>query len=133
MKNASSKSTLKPDLLPVFARLKSILQRHAADLIIHKDTENSFYLLTKHVLPHNKQPLWFGGVQIMKNYVSYHLIPMYGQRAQVSPQLQKRMQGKTCFNFTSIDDVLFTELDQLTKAGAKRFQSMPDFSGISCD
>jgi hypothetical protein len=133
MKKAVSKAAPKPDFLPVFTRLKSILQRHAADLIIHKDTGKSFYLITKHVMPHNKQPLWFGGVQIMKNYVSYHLIPMYGQRAQVSPRLQKRMQGKTCFNFTSIDESLFKELDQLTRRGARQFKSMPDFSNLRCD
>ena len=35
---------------------------------------------------------------------------------------KKRMQGKSCFNFTTVDEVLFAELSQLTAAGFKRFK-----------
>jgi hypothetical protein len=33
----------------------------------------------------------------------------------LSPELKKRMQGKSCFNFVEIDFILFGELDQLTE------------------
>jgi hypothetical protein len=33
----------------------------------------------------------------------------------LSPVLQKRMQGKSCFNFVAINFILFGELDQLTE------------------
>jgi hypothetical protein len=36
-------------------------------------------------------------------------------RASVSPSLKKRMQGKSCFNFSSIDERLFAELADLTR------------------
>jgi hypothetical protein len=32
------------------------------------------------------------------------------------------MQGKSCFNFTRLDDALLTELGALTAAGFARFQ-----------
>jgi len=35
----------------------------------------------------------------------------------VSPELKARMQGKSCFNFSSIEPALFKELDALVKAG----------------
>jgi hypothetical protein len=35
----------------------------------------------------------------------------------VSPNLKKRMQGKSCFNFTTADPVLIEELAVLTQAG----------------
>jgi hypothetical protein len=68
----------------------------------------------------NEKPLWFGAVQVKKNYVSYHLMPVYLNPAlleTVSPGLLKRMQGKSCFNFTSSDAQLFRELAELTEAG----------------
>lgn len=34
--------------------------------------------------------------------------------ARPSPALRKRMQGKSCFNFTRVDDALFFELVDLT-------------------
>jgi hypothetical protein len=40
----------------------------------------------------------------------------------MSPELRKRMQGKSCFNFTRQDDTLFAELETLTAAGFTRFQ-----------
>ena len=41
--------------------------------------------------------------------------------AAVSPELKRRMQGKSCFNFKKADAVLFDELGRLITAGAARF------------
>ena len=60
---------------------------------------------------------YFGGVRIGKSYVSYYLIGVYGDPrlvTEMSPALRKRMQGKSCFNFASVDEVLFDELAVLT-------------------
>jgi hypothetical protein len=35
----------------------------------------------------------------------------------ISPELKRRMQGKSCFNFTTIDKKLLKELSYLTKTG----------------
>ena len=42
----------------------------------------------------------------------------------LSPALKKRMQGKSCFNFKSIDDDAIEELTQLTKKGLARFKNI---------
>lgn len=68
----------------------------------------------------NGSDLSCGGVQIGKRYVSYHLMPVYVSPALldgVSPELRKRMQGKSCFSFTQVDEALFEELATLTRAG----------------
>ena len=62
----------------------------------------------------------FAGVHKGKRYVSYHLLSVYlepGQLEAISPELRRRMQGKSCFNFTRVDDALFDELDGLTERG----------------
>jgi hypothetical protein len=54
----------------------------------------------------NKRPLFFGAVQVKKNYVSCYLRPVYADPtllARISDSLKKRMQGKSCFNFTPAD------------------------------
>lgn len=71
---------------------------------------------THHILE-NGQNLYFGGVHIKKNYVSYHLMTVYlfpELLSDISPNLKKRMQGKSCFNFTKVDEGLFAELAELT-------------------
>lgn len=114
-----------PDLQPVFAELVTILRPYAARLVVKSDTSTAFYLNTRHVLP-NTQPLFFGSVQVKKNYVSFYLMPVYVQPALldgISPGLRKRMQGKSCFNFTEVDGGGFKELRALTKAGFASYKA----------
>ena len=56
-------------------------------------------------------------VRIGKAYVSYHLLGLYGNTMLLdgmSKKLKARMQGKTCFNFKSVDEELFKELEEVT-------------------
>jgi hypothetical protein len=40
----------------------------------------------------------------------------------ISPELKKRMQGKSCFNFKKVEPDLFKELTDLTHKGVERFK-----------
>ena len=40
----------------------------------------------------------------------------------LSPELKRRMQGKSCFNFKAVDKALFKELGALTRQGYQRFK-----------
>ena len=109
----------------VFARLKAILQAHEAQLVVKADGPGGYSLDTK-VKRADGYVIWFGGVQIKKNYVSYHLMPVYGDPKlleTISPELRKRMQGKSCFNFKKVEEGLFNELEQLTVRGFERFKA----------
>jgi hypothetical protein len=39
----------------------------------------------------------------------------------ISPELKKHMQGKSCFNFKTVEKSLFDELKTLVKQGHERF------------
>jgi len=108
----------------VFGSLRSIMLPYAPQLACTSDTDRHFSLDTKYIQK-TKKPLFFGAVQIKKNYVSYHLMPVYVNPKlleSVSPGLRKHMQGKSCFNFKSHDASLFKELSALTDAGFKDFK-----------
>lgn len=108
-----------------FRRLRTVLQRHADHLVVTKDEPALYYLDTAHFMK-NKKPLYFGSVQIRKRYVSFHLMPVYvfpDLLDAVTPDLMKRMQGKSCFNFTAIADDHLAEIEQLTAAGFTRYQT----------
>ena len=58
------------------------------------------------------------GTRLGKRYVSYYLMPVYVQPSlldDISPELRRRMQGKSCFNFAKVDEPLLAELEALTK------------------
>ena len=107
----------------VFARLKALLEPYARKCDVLQDTDANYYLNTRYAMP-NKQPLFFAGVRTGRAYVSFHLMPVYASPElldKVSPELRKRMQGMSCFNFKTVDEKLFKELARLTKAGFARF------------
>jgi hypothetical protein len=112
----------KSDFPAVFARLKAILQAYETQLKLDEDGAEG-YMLNAPVLGLNKKPLFFGGVQIKKNYVSYYLFPVYmypDLMDGVSESLKQRMQGKSCFNFKSMDEAQMAELAALTQRSFER-------------
>ena len=93
------------DFDSAFTQLKEIFEPYADKLNVAADTRNYYALETHHVMK-NKRRLYFGGVRRGKAYVSFHLMPVYACpdiTEKISPDLKKRMQGKSCFNFTTID------------------------------
>lgn len=120
------------DFDTTFEKLKEILQKYESKLVVSADESKHYSLETTHVMK-NKNRLYFGGVKIGKTYVSFHLMPAYAcaeLRDKISPELKKRMQGKSCFNFSTPDEKLFKELAQLTKIGFKRFTSKDFYSEL---
>lgn len=112
------------DLKPVFNELRAILKSLAKGMVVVHDTDENFYLDTTKPGPGGK-PMFFAAARVMKGKVSFHLMPVYTAPAllnDISPELKKRMQGKSCFNFNKVDPALFAELGALAKAGLAQFR-----------
>ena len=108
----------------VFDRLAAIFTPYRSTLIAKTDEPENLFLETP---PSAAYPsgLFFGAVKIGKRYVSFHLMPVYVHPDLLdgmSRELRKRMQGKSCFNFTRPDKALFAELETLAAAGFARSQ-----------
>jgi hypothetical protein len=89
---------------------------YGEQLVVLRDAPGDYYVNTPWARA-DGYVLMFGGVQIKARYVSYYLMPVYASPdllADISPRLRKRMQGKACFNFTTVDEELFAELAELT-------------------
>ncbi len=107
----------------VFEQLKSILQPFAPKLTNTADTKET-YSLDGPYSEKWKRNLFFGSAQIKKNYVSFYLMPVYmypDLLKNISPELKKHMQGKSCFNFKKIEPDLFKELTGLAEKSFERF------------
>ena len=105
------------DFNSTFVSLSKMLRKHVAGFAIKTDEPGNLYIELPAATPKAK-PKFFGAVQTKKSYVSYHLMPVYEDPDLldgISDALRKKMQGKSCFNFTADDPMLFKELDALTK------------------
>jgi hypothetical protein len=112
------------DFTPVFEQLKKILKRHAPRLRVAADKPGDYSLNAAYSEKYQRD-IFFGAVSMKKNYVSYYLMPVYmypDLLKGVSPELKKRMQGKSCFNFKTADKALLAELDALTRKGFERLK-----------
>jgi hypothetical protein len=106
-------------------RLREILQPYGSRLAVTKDGPGGLAL----EIPGLEGKPWgyVAGVRPGKRYVSFYLMPVDGRPGlleSISPGLRRRMQGKACFNFTRIDEVLFAELTRLVSAGLEGYESV---------
>jgi hypothetical protein len=108
-----------------FAALRDVLAPHAEQWLVQVDKPGDYQLCSRTMKDRAGRPLFVAAVQTKKNYVSYHLMPVYAAPKLlkgISPALKKRMQGKSCFNFTTIQPEQVEELSALTKAGLEAFK-----------
>jgi len=102
----------------IFADLRSLMMEAAPGMVVTDDTPTNFTLKTPWIEARTKEPAWFGWIAIKKSYVAYHVMPLYALPAlndAVPPSLEKRRQGKTCFNFKKADPALFEDIRALTR------------------
>jgi hypothetical protein len=112
------------DLAAVHERLRDILAPYRESLAVTKDGPGGLAL----EVPGLEGKPWgyVAGTRLGKRYVSYYLMPVYaspGALEGMSPALRKRMQGKSCFNFSSVDEVLFFELADITARTIPGFEA----------
>jgi hypothetical protein len=113
----------------VFDRLKSIIEPYAREFHVTYDSPEGYGV---DMAPEGQRDptTWFAGVRLGKAYVSYYLMPVYVEPSlldDISPELRRRMQGKSCFNFKAVDDRLLAELAELTRRGYQLSTGDPDW------
>jgi hypothetical protein len=131
--NKKIKTGSRSNFAATFAALRAILVPYAGkDLRVVHDERDYYYLETRFSVM-GRGPVMFAAVRTGKNYVSYHLMPLYMNeplQARISPELKQRKQGKACFNFTQPDDKLFAEIGELTRLGLESFRKLNKAASI---
>ena len=115
------------ELKETFATLRGVLAAQAKRLVVLVDKPGDYQVASATLKDRTGRPLYIAGVKTGKNYVSYHVMPLYMKPdllASVSPTLKKRMQGKACFNFTAVDGEQLNDLATVTKAGIAAFRDI---------
>jgi hypothetical protein len=113
-----------PNFDQVFAKLRDILKPYEPRCTVVADKPGHYYLNSGYSEKWKKE-LMFAAAEIKKNYVSFYLFPVYmfpDLLDGLSDGLKKRMQGKSCFNFKTVDELLLAELAALTQKGIERFR-----------
>ncbi|TAL07136.1 MAG: hypothetical protein EPO00_09795 [Chloroflexota bacterium] len=113
------------DFAAVHERLRAILVPYFGSLSVTKDGPNG--VAVEYPGLEGKPWGFVAATRLGKSYVSYYLMSVYAMPDlldSISPELRRRMQGKSCFNFTKVDESLMAELEALTAAGMARRDEM---------
>ena len=108
-----------------FEGLRKILKPYDKKLRVLKDGPGGYMSESKSIRYRGK-PVMFASI-MSKSYVAFHLFPVYmfpDLLKGISPELKKRMQGKTCWNFKKAEEALFAELEGIVKASFQRFAEL---------
>jgi hypothetical protein len=111
----------------IFCALRAILEQQRGKLVVSENS-GTCYCLEGGTHPKHKKPMPVAWVQVGKNYVSFHHMGVYARPdllKSTSKKLKTRMQGKSCFNFTSMDEPLFAELEELSARAFDAFRELP--------
>jgi len=116
-----------PNFAATHEKLRAIMEKYdgKGNLKLSEDKAGNIVLIGPPTKTSKGKEVWFDGVRTGKAYASYYLMAVYAfpdLLNDISPELKKRMQGKSCFNFRAVDEALFKELAQLTKKGYERFK-----------
>ena len=124
MTTPASKSS---DFSAVFHQLRPILEPYIPHMMVTQDNERGLYLNTTAVMK-NGQPLFFASIAINKSYVSFYVFPvyMYPDLLDGIGDLEKRMQGKSCFNFRKVTGAQIDGMRALVAAGYERLKTEGD-------
>ena len=107
------------DFQRLFERFKTMLVPYAAQMYLSAEVPGMYGV---DMAPEGERDpsTWFAGTRLGKRYVSYYLMPIYVRPSLldgISSELRRRMQGKSCFNLTKVDETLLAELEALTRKG----------------
>lgn len=105
------------ELPATFDRLRQILEPHLGATTVVTDEPGSVYLQTG---PDDK-PEMFAAVSVKTSSVAFHYMPVYRRPAlldAISPDLRKRLKGKSCFHFRRADDPAIDDLRRLVDSTA---------------
>ncbi|CAN4277978.1 hypothetical protein LJR125_000839 [Pseudoxanthomonas sp. LjRoot125] len=109
----------------LFAGLRELLLPYQDDLqVVHNDPAHFYANCAR---PDEKgKARFFGAVKVSGRKCLFHFMPIYDfpdLLGKISPALKKRMQGKSCFNFESMDQDLVAELKGLVGQGVERYRA----------
>ena len=124
-KVALHKKDKKQEFELAFQGLRKILRPYDKKLQVTKDGPAGYMSESKSIQYLGK-PVMFASIT-RKSYVSFHLFPVYmfpDLLNGMSPELKKRMQGKTCWNFKKAEEPLFAELARVIEASFQRFAKL---------
>lgn len=117
-----------PKLMKIFKKLKKILEPYEASLRLKFDLKEKYELWTDKevkIAGENKKEIFFAGVTIQKNYVSFYFMPIYVEpelKQKLDPELLKLLKGKSCFHIKSIDQELENKINDALQKGYKLYQ-----------
>ena len=104
-------------------RVRDLVRRHLPagyQEVVSKNMLVYQVPLERYAETYNKEPLWYAALASEKSYLSLHLMPIYGDRAQARRLKdgfraagKKLDMGKSCIRFRTADDLVLDVIGEI--------------------
>ncbi|MCR6627685.1 hypothetical protein [Pseudoxanthomonas mexicana] len=109
-----------------FVALRGLLLPYRSELEVIHDDPGNFYANCLRPGATGKAQ-FFAAVKTSGRKHLFHFMPVYDFPElldNISPDLRRRMQGKSCFNFDKLDPILLEELAGIIVSGTQRYRAI---------
>lgn len=123
------KSAGQDNLVPIFERIKKLIQPYAKGSITARESGGAISLVSTmpvEIEGRKKDEVYFAAAMIQKGYVGFYFMPVYMNDDAgniVAPELMKTLKGKACFYIKKDEDVLYKQIAEALKKGYAAFKS----------
>lgn len=118
-----------PELLPLFADVKKLLEPYAAQFPARKDEPGGYELWSDTPVEvagrSRKEGVFFAGVLLQKHYVGFYYMPYYTHEeaaAVVGPDLMKLLKGKSCFYIKKLTPQIAEQITAALDEGVRLYR-----------
>jgi hypothetical protein len=116
----------------IFGRLSASLKKLSPPMVCSKDTAKCVELIGNTPVPYGSTKkiipgMYFASVVARKDVVSFYFMPIYYHEkdfADIAPGLMKRLKGKTCFQFTTLEQIDEKEVSVMLKRGTQAWRKL---------
>lgn len=119
---------MKTDFIEIFQSIRAVLQPYTVvgfETSINTDTAFELYTAQEVTVNQKKQKLYFAGVKILKNQVSFYLMSIYIEpelKKLLHPDLLQLLNGKCCFHIKKLDEHLLNLISQALDIGFTHYK-----------
>ena len=118
-----------PELLPLFAEVKKLLEPYAAQFPARKDEPGGYELWSDTPVEVagrlRKEGVFFAGALLQKSYVGFYYMPYYTHEeaaGAIGPDLMALLKGKSCFYIKKLTPQIAEQITAALDEGVRLYR-----------
>lgn len=119
-----------PDLLPLFAKAKELLEPYAKHFTVRRDEPGYYDLWSEKDLViegRKRKDVFFAGFIVQKSFLGFYYMPIYTDREEAreffGAELLATLRGKSCFHLKELTPQIRAQIAEALARGYELYRA----------